>query len=38
MIFIEAIIVDLFHAQFIWIIFAMYVFNVYFKKDNVESN
>ena len=32
MIFIEAIIIDLFHTQFIWIIFAMYTFNVYFKK------
>ena len=32
MIFIEAIIIDLFHTQFIWIIFAMYIFKVYFKK------
>ncbi len=32
MIFIEAIIMDFFHTQFIWIIFAMYIFNVYFKK------
>ena len=32
MIFIEAITIDLFHTQFIWIIFAMYIFKVYFKK------
>ena len=37
MIFIEAIIVDLFHAQFIWIIFAMYIFNVHFKKDKIKN-
>ena len=35
MIFIEAIIVDFFHTQFIWIIFAMYVFSVNLKKDNI---
>lgn len=38
MIFIEAIIVDLFHAQFIWIIFAMYIFSVYYKKDKIKNN
>ena len=32
MIFIESIISDFFHTQFIWIIFAMYIFNVNFKK------
>jgi hypothetical protein len=32
MIFIEAIISDFFHTQFIWIIFAMYIFNVHYKK------
>ena len=31
-IFIEAIISDFFHSQFIWIIFAMYTFNVNYKK------
>ena len=34
MIFIEAIIVDLLHTQFIWIIFAMHLFSNNIKKDN----
>lgn len=33
-IFIEAIISDFFHSQFIWIIFAMYIFNLYFKNQH----
>ena len=32
-IFIEAIISDFFHSQFIWIIFAMYIFKINFKKS-----
>ena len=35
MIFIEAIIVDFFHTQFVWIIFAMYFFSVKPEKDNI---
>ena len=33
MILIEAIIIDIFHTQFIWVIFAIYVFNVHLKKS-----
>ncbi len=33
MFFIEAIIIDFFHTQFIWIIFAIYICNVHSKKD-----
>jgi len=33
MIFIEAIIVDFFHTQFIWIIFAMHIYSIKTKKD-----
>jgi hypothetical protein len=32
MIFIESIIVDLFHTQFIWILFAMYIFSLKIKN------
>ena len=35
MFFIEAIIFDFFHTQFIWIIFAMYIFSINLKKDNI---
>ena len=33
MVFIESIIVDFFHTQFIWIIFAMYIFNLKVQKS-----
>jgi|688.fasta_scaffold59462_4 hypothetical protein len=32
-IFIEAIIIDLFHTQFVWIIFCIYIFNINVKKN-----
>ena len=35
LIFIEAIIVDFFHTQFVWIIFAMYKFNLSQQADKV---
>ena len=37
MIFIESMVVDFFHTQFIWIIFAMYIFCIYVKKDNKKT-
>ena len=35
MIFIEAIITDLFHTQFVWIIFAMYLFSLNLKNNKI---
>ena len=35
MIFIEAIIIDLFHTQFVWIIFAMYLFSLNLKNNKI---
>ena len=37
MIFIEAFVVDIFHTQFIWIVFAMYMFNVQVKKNIIKK-
>jgi len=37
MIFIESMVVDFFHTQFIWIIFAMYIFCINIKKDNKKN-
>lgn len=37
MIFIESIVVDFFHTQFIWIIFAIYLFCINIEKDNKET-